>query len=79
MPKNFHCPFCLAKFSSRGFLLNIHIPECDVRSKYFNNEFSPEETEVIRKRVNGENDYMVYIETKTFIGKAYPKEKVYDP
>lgn len=82
--KNHTCPFCLQKFGSRGFLLNVHIPDCSVREKYFQKVLEPDEMEIIKARINGENDYKKYIETKTFVGYAFPKEEckkfeVFDP
>ena len=77
MSKNFTCPFCLQKFSSRYFLLNIHTHDCLTREKYFNKKLPDAEMEVIQNRVNGETYKTEVVNYKNFNGKALEKE--FDP
>jgi hypothetical protein len=74
--KDFRCPFCLEKFNSRSFMLNIHIPKCQIREDYFNKVLEPWQLNEIKKRVEGEMYKIEVIETETFHGRAHEKEEI---
>ena len=70
--KKFQCPFCLQKFNSRGFLINVHTPECETRNDYFKKLLDPSQMVLIKERVDGGLVHKIYIETKTFNGNSIP-------
>jgi hypothetical protein len=63
------CPFCLEKFT-RTFLLNQHIPQCQIREDYFNKKLNHEQMEIIKRRVDGEHYRIEVIETENYKGKV---------
>jgi hypothetical protein len=74
--KNHRCPFCL-KEGERKWLLDQHIPVCDIRIKYFKKELESTIMGEIYKRIHNDQE-VEYIETRTFKGMAHVKER-FDP